>query len=47
MKRDYTQIDSINKKEKKQDKNEKQGQNKNIKVAKIGSFLSNMFGKKK
>jgi hypothetical protein len=47
IKRDYRHIDSINKKEKKQDKNEKQGQNKNIKVAKIGSFLSNMFGKKK
>ena len=47
IKRDYTHIDSINKKEKKQDKNEKQGQNKNIKVAKIGSFLSSMFGKKK
>ena len=47
IKRDYRHIDSINKKEKKQDKNEKQGQNKNIKVAKIGSFLSSMFGKKK
>ena len=47
IKRDYRHINSINKKEKKQDKNEKQGQNKNIKVAKIGSFLSNMFGKKK
>ena len=47
IKRDYRHIDSINKKEKNQDKNEKQGQNKNIKVAKIGSFLSNMFGKKK
>ena len=47
IKRDYNQIDSINKKEKKKDKNEKQGQNKNIKVAKIGSFLSSMFGKKK
>ena len=47
IKRDYRHIDSINKKEKNQDKNEKKGQNKNIKVAKIGSFLSNMFGKKK
>lgn len=47
IKRDYSHINSINKKEKKQDKNEKQGQNKNIKVAKIGSFLSSMFGKKK
>ena len=47
IKRDYKHIDSINKKEKNQDKNEKQGQNKNIKVAKIGSFLSSMFGKKK
>ena len=47
IKRDYRHIDSINKKEKKLDKNEKQGQNKNIKVAKIGSFLSSMFGKKK
>ena len=47
IKKDYAHIDSIKKKEKKQDKNEKQGQNKNIKVAKIGSFLSNMFGKKK
>lgn len=47
IKRDYKHIDSINKKEKNQDKKEKQGQNKNIKVAKIGSFLSSMFGKKK
>ena len=47
IKKDYAHIDSIKKKEKKQDKNEKQGQNKNIKVAKIGSFLSSMFGKKK
>jgi hypothetical protein len=46
IKGNYTHIDSINKKEKKHE-NEKQGQNKNIKVAKIGSFLSSMFGKKK
>jgi len=47
IKRDYKHIDSINKNDKKMDKNDKQGQNKNIKVNKIGSFLSNMFGKKK
>jgi len=47
IKRDYKHIDSINKNDKKMDKNDKQGQNKNIKVNKIGSFLSSMFGKKK
>ena len=47
IKRDYLHIEPENNK-KKEDKNkDKKGQNKNIKVSKMSSFLNNMFRKKK
>ena len=47
IKRDYLHIEPENNK-KKEDKNkDKTGQNKNIKVSKMSSFLNNMFRKKK
>ena len=52
IKREYTRVDTDNSKTKKEEKNIKlQNKNKNnnanLKVSKIGSFLNNMFGKKK
>ena len=49
IKRDYSHIetDNNNKNNKKKDDKDKKAQTKNLKVSKIGSFLNNMFSKKK
>ena len=48
IKRDYLHIEPENSKKKEdKDKKDKKGQNKNIKVSKMSSFLNNMFRKKK